>query len=234
VAHALRHQLAAVLRVYVQQGKESRSRHEQLLGSLVDTPVWVEKVSADDLHALTGTNKHQGIAVALVGNEPMDEHAALEYVAGLTNPLILILDSVEDPRNLGACLRTADGAGVDLVVTPRSRGAGLTPVASKVASGAAEVQMCARVANLARFIKGLRDLNVWVIGTDERAPTMIFDAGLTGAIALVMGGEGKGLRRLTRELCDTLVHLPMQGAVESLNVSVAAGICLYECVRQRR
>ena len=151
----------------------------------------------------------------------------------IENPLILVVDSIEDPRNFGACLRTADGAGVNLVVSGRSRGVDMTPVVSKVASGAAETLPMARVANLARFLKALRDAGVWIVGTDGTADTLVYDANLTGALALVMGGEGKGMRRLTREHCDVLVRLPMQGSVSSLNVSVAAGVCLYEAVRQR-
>ena len=125
------------------------------------------------------------------------------------------------------------GAGADLVVSGRSRGVDITPVVSKVASGAAETQPIARVANLARFLKALQDLNIWIVGTDEGGAASLYESNLTGALAIVMGAEGKGLRRLTRERCDTLVRLPMKGSVESLNISVAAGICLYEAVRQR-
>ena len=169
----------------------------------------------------------------LVADGPLDDHAALDLLRDLTDPLILVLDGVEDPRNYGACLRTADAAGVDLVVVGRSRGVAMTPVVSKVASGAAETQTVARVANIARFLKALRDFDIWIVGADERGGTGLFEANLTGPLALVLGAEGKGLRRLTREHCDTLVSLPMRGAVESLNLSVAAGVCLYEALRQR-
>jgi 23S rRNA (guanosine2251-2'-O)-methyltransferase len=196
--------------------------------------VHVERSTDDELQRLTGTAKHQGVAAALTATGPLDDYQALALIAATQDPLILVLDSMEDPRNLGACLRTADAAGVDLVVMGRSRGVDITPVVSKVASGAAETQPVARVANLARFMKALQAQNVWIVGTDESGPTAVFDANLTGPLAIVMGAEGKGLRRLTREGCDALVHLPMHGVVESLNVSVAAGICLYECLRQRR
>jgi 23S rRNA (guanosine2251-2'-O)-methyltransferase len=163
----------------------------------------------------------------------MDDYVALDYLGNLKDPLILVLDGIEDPRNYGACLRTAEGAGVDLVVSGRNRGVDITAVVSKVASGAAETQPIARVANLARFLRSLQALNIWIVGTDERAPITLYEANLSGPIAVVMGAEGKGMRHLTREHCDVLVRLPMKGMVESLNIAVAAGVCLYECVRQR-
>jgi 23S rRNA (guanosine2251-2'-O)-methyltransferase len=163
----------------------------------------------------------------------MDERHALEYLARLDCPLVLVLDSIQDPRNFGALLRTADAAGVDLVVTARSRNVGLTPVVSKVAAGAAEAQPLAEVANLARFLAKLRDAGLWIIGTDDQADRSLFAANLRVAVALVLGAEGEGLRRLTREHCHQIVALPMHGVVTSLNVAVAAGICLYECRRQR-
>jgi 23S rRNA (guanosine2251-2'-O)-methyltransferase len=233
VLNALERQSDKLVRIYLQEGMRGK-RVARLNEVLNQHQVRVEHVSDDELQRLTGTPKHQGVAAALVDRGPLDDHQALELIESLTDPLILVLDSMEDPRNFGACLRTADAAGVDLVVMGRSRGVDITPVVSKVASGAAETQSIARVSNLARFLKALQDLNVWIVGTDEAGPTAVFDANLTGALALVMGAEGKGLRRLTREGCDSLVHLPMKGAVESLNVSVAAGVCLYEAVRQRR
>jgi len=142
---------------------------------------------------------------------------------------------VQDPHNLGACLRSADAAGVDAVIAPRDRAVGLTPVACKVASGAAESVPFFQVTNLARTLGQLRDQwRVWVVGTAGESDTLLYDADLRGPLALVLGGEEKGLRRLTREHCDLLVRLPMAGVVESLNVSVAAGVCLFEAVRQRR
>jgi 23S rRNA (guanosine2251-2'-O)-methyltransferase len=147
--------------------------------------------------------------------------------------MLLVLDGIQDPRNFGACLRTADAAGVDLVVTARNRNVGFTPAVSKVASGAAEVQPAAQVGNLVRFLDTLKDQGLWIVGADETAVDTLFDIDLNRSVAIVLGSEGKGLRRLTRERCDMLMRLPMHGAVESLNVSVAAGICLYECLRQR-
>jgi 23S rRNA (guanosine2251-2'-O)-methyltransferase len=232
VRQALRRRPDQLLRVYLLSDL-GQKRLGRFVDELRQESVAIEKVSDDELEKLTGTNKHQGVAAALLGSGPMDDHEALEYLEGLREPLILVLDSIEDPRNYGACLRTAEGAGADLVVSGRSRGVDITPVVSKVASGAAESQPIARVANLARFLKALRDMNIWIVGADEQGSDTLFEANLTGPLAIVMGAEGKGLRRLTREHCDTLVRLPMHGSVESLNISVAAGICLYEAVRQR-
>jgi len=157
-----------------------------------------------------------------------------ELLANKKNLLLLILDGVQDPHNLGACLRSADAAGVDLVIAPKDRSVGLTPVVCKVACGGAESVPFVQVTNLARTLKWLQnEQGVWLIGTAGEAEVELYDADLKGNTAIVMGGEEKGLRRLTRETCDTLVKLPMAGNVESLNVSVAAGICLFEAVRQR-
>jgi 23S rRNA (guanosine2251-2'-O)-methyltransferase len=148
-------------------------------------------------------------------------------------PLLLILDGVTDPHNLGACLRTADAAGVHALIVPRDKACGLTAVVRKVASGAAETVPFVQVTNLARTLKALKQRNIWLVGTDLDTEQDIYEADLSGPLALVMGAEGKGMRRLTREQCDFLVKLPMRGSVQSLNVSVSTGICLYEAVRQR-
>jgi 23S rRNA (guanosine2251-2'-O)-methyltransferase len=147
---------------------------------------------------------------------------------------LLVLDGVTDPHNLGACLRTADAAGVDAVIAPKDKAAGLSPVVERVACGATQTLPYLMVTNLARTLRELKDRGVWLIGTDERAQPGLHDVDQRGHIAWVMGAEGSGMRRLTRELCDHLVHIPMAGSVQSLNVSVAAGVCLYETVRQRR
>ena len=149
-------------------------------------------------------------------------------------PLLLVLDGVTDPHNLGACLRSADAAGVAAVVAPRDRAAGLTPVVRKVAAGAAESVPFVAVVNLARTLRELKERGVWLVGTDDEAERTLYDVDMTGPTAIVMGSEGEGLRRLTREACDELVRIPMGGAVESLNVSVAAGVALFEAVRQRQ
>ncbi len=232
VIQALTKRPALVLRVYLQR-ELGHERLKRLADDLRQRPVVVERVSSAELEQLSGSPKHQGVAAAMTDTAPMDDSQALDYLAGIEEPLILILDGVEDPRNYGACLRSADGAGADLVVSGRSRGVDITPVVSKVASGAAETQPVARVANLARFLRALKDADIRVVGTDGGATESLFEMSLTGPLALVLGSEGKGLRRLTREHCDALVKLPMRGSVDSLNVSVAAGVCLYEALRQR-
>ena len=147
---------------------------------------------------------------------------------------LLVLDGVTDPHNLGACLRTADAAGIDCVIAPRDRAAGLTPTARKVAAGAAETVPFAQVTNLVRCLESLKEAGVWVVGTSGEATDELYAVDLTGPLAVVMGAEGDGMRRLTRETCDRLIKLPLAGAVESLNVSVATGVVLYEAGRQRR
>ncbi|HGX92090.1 MAG TPA: 23S rRNA (guanosine(2251)-2'-O)-methyltransferase RlmB, partial [Candidatus Tenderia sp.] len=147
---------------------------------------------------------------------------------------LLILDGVQDPHNLGACLRSADAAGVDAVIVPKDKAAGLTPVVRKVACGAAESVPFYQVTNLARTLRELQELGVWLVGAAGEADTTVYQADLKGSLAIVMGAEEKGLRRLTREHCDSLIKIPMAGTVESLNVSVATGICLFEAVRQRQ
>jgi 23S rRNA (guanosine2251-2'-O)-methyltransferase len=150
------------------------------------------------------------------------------------NPLLLVLDGVQDPHNLGACLRVADATGVNAVIIPRDRSAPLSAVARRAASGAAETVPIFQVTNLARSLDAIKQAGVWLYGTAEDAPQELYAEDLSGPMALVLGGEGEGLRRLTREGCDRLVRIPMAGKIESLNVSVAAGVVLYEALRQRR
>jgi len=211
-------------------GRARRARLDELIRRVKPA---VELVDADTLNRMTGTDKHQGAAALIAARGPLDDHAAIDLVNRLDCPLILILDGVQDPRNFGACLRSADAAGTDLVVTARNRNAPLTPVVSKVAAGAAEMQAIAEVANLARFMTALSEAGVWLFGADGSAEEVVYSVDLTVPAGLVLGAEGTGLRRLTRERCDQMIRLPMHGTVESLNVSVAAGICLYEARRQR-
>ncbi|UCG73582.1 MAG: 23S rRNA (guanosine(2251)-2'-O)-methyltransferase RlmB [Chromatiales bacterium] len=220
-----------VLQVYADEdlGAKRRARIPEL-DALADRLETVDRAALD---RLCKGGLHQGLAARVEAQEPLSEAAAKDRVRELSNPLLLLLDGVQDPRNFGACLRTANAAGVDLVVVGRSRNVGLTPVVSKVAAGAAELQPVAAVANLARFMAFLRDSGVFVIGADDGAPAELHMADLRGPLALVMGAEGEGLRRLTRERCDLLVRIPMRGSVESLNVAVATGVCLYEALRQR-
>jgi 23S rRNA (guanosine2251-2'-O)-methyltransferase len=150
-----------------------------------------------------------------------------------TAPLLLVLDGVTDPHNLGACLRVADGAGAHAVIAPKDHAAGINATVAKVASGAAETMPYFMVTNLARTLNELKERNIWIVGTSDAAPKTLYQADLRGATALVLGAEGAGMRQLTAKTCDDLVQIPMHGAVESLNVSVASGICLYEALRQR-
>jgi len=195
------------------------------------------QVSAVDdatLDRLAEGARHQGVVAELVpraGDPETQLEEALEAAAGA--PLLLVLDGVQDPHNLGACLRSADAAGVAAVLVPRDRAAGLTPVVRKVAAGAADTVPVVTVVNLARTLRALKERGIWLVGTDDAADKTLYEADLTGPVALVMGSEGEGMRRLTRECCDELVSIPMAGAVESLNVSVAAGVVLFEAVRQR-
>ena len=192
-------------------------------------------VDSDDarLAQLAGTTRHQGVVArvsALTLQHSLD--AVLDGVAGA--PLVLVLDGVTDPHNLGACLRVADGAGAHAVVAPKDHAVGLNATVAKVASGAAETVPYLMVTNLARTLGELKERDIRVIGTCDDAERTIYDADLRGPLALVLGAEGTGMRQLTRRGCDELVRIPMAGAVESLNVSVAAGVCLYEALRQRR
>ncbi len=177
--------------------------------------------------------RHQGVVAQCRVAPPPGEQALSAHLAGLARPLLLVLDGVTDPHNLGACLRSADAAGVDAVIVPRDRSAGLTPVVRKVASGAAESVPLYVVTNLARTLDELKQAGVWLVGAAGEAAQSLYEVDLAGPIALLLGAEGRGLRRLTRERCDFLVKIPMAGAVESLNVSVAAGVCLFEARRQR-
>jgi 23S rRNA (guanosine2251-2'-O)-methyltransferase len=191
-------------------------------------------VESDDarLQKMCGTHRHQGV-VARVDPvfKPRTLAEVLEDVRG--EPLLLLLDGVTDPHNLGACLRVADGAGVQAVIAPKDHAVGINGTVAKVASGAAETVPYLMVTNLSRTITELKSHHIRIIGAAEDAPATLYETDLTGPVALVLGAEGAGLRQLTRRSCDTLVRIPLHGAVESLNVSVAAGVCLFEARRQR-
>ena len=184
------------------------------------------------LDALAGNTRHQGVVArvtAVAMRHSLDE--VLDDVKG--PPLVLVLDGVTDPHNLGACLRVADGAGAHAVVAPKDHAVGLNATVAKVASGAAETVPYLMVTNLARSLNEMKERDIRIIGTSDDAEATLYDLDLTGPVALVLGAEGAGMRQLTRKTCDELVRIPMAGAVESLNVSVAAGVCLYEALRQR-
>jgi len=194
----------------------------------------VQPASSESLTKLVGDVAHQGAVAAIRPLKAWDEH---ELVANLSQisgyPLLLVLDGVTDPHNLGACLRTADAAGVHAVVIPKDRSAAVDGVARKVAAGAAEFIPVATVTNLARVLDLLKERGIWVVGTDGEAAQTLYQADLKRPLALILGAEGSGMRRLTRERCDFVVRIPMAGQVESLNVSVAAGVALFEARRQR-
>ena len=193
-------------------------------------------IEADGLRLakLAGSHGHQGVAArvsALAVVHSLDE--LLEKIEPVEAPLILVLDGVTDPHNLGACLRVADGAGAHAVIAPKDHAVGINATVAKVASGAAETVPYFMVTNLARTLNELKERNIWIIGTSDDAPKTLYQVDLKGPTALVLGAEGDGMRQLTRKTCDELISIPMKGAVESLNVSVASGVCLYEARRQR-
>jgi 23S rRNA (guanosine2251-2'-O)-methyltransferase len=195
----------------------------------------VIRIKASELDKLSGQQRHQGVIAGFKGSNIAAEgrlDAILDAIEGI--PLILVLDGVQDPHNLGACLRTAEAAGADLVVICKDHSAGITPVVRRAASGAAETLSVIQATNLARVLRTLKKRGIWLAGTSDAASESLYATDLTGPLALVMGSEGSGLRRLTSELCDYLVNIPMAGQVESLNVSVATGVCLYEINRQRK
>jgi 23S rRNA (guanosine2251-2'-O)-methyltransferase len=223
---------ASINEVYV-DGQRHDKRMMALITLLKDQGVTLHVVATERLDQIAHGVKHQGV-VALV--QPLSLAQDLDEVFDTmqTPPLLLVLDGVTDPHNLGACLRTADAAGVHAVLAPKDRAVGLSAVVERVACGASQSLPYIMVTNLARLLRDLKDRGVWIVGTDETATVSIEEVDQRGPIAWVMGAEGAGMRRLTREQCDHLVHIPMAGSVESLNVSVATGVCLFETVRQRR
>lgn len=195
----------------------------------------VIKTRLSELDKLSGQQRHQGVIAGFKGSNLTSEGSLQAILDSIeATPLILVLDGIQDPHNLGACLRTAEAAGVNLVVICKDRSVGITPVVRRAASGAAETLKVIQATNLARVLRELKKHGIWLTGTSDQASDSLYATDLTGPLALVMGNEGTGLRRLTTELCDYLVRIPMAGQVESLNVSVATGVCLYEINRQRQ
>ena len=233
---------ASVIEVHV-----DASRRDARMRQFVEraTEAGVRLVESDGLRLarLSGSHAHQGVAARVTAVEQV--HSLDELLEGLeaaqaqlppeqrTAPLLLVLDGVTDPHNLGACLRVADGAGAHAVIAPKDHAAGINATVAKVASGAAETVPYFMVTNLARTLNELKERNIWIVGTSDAATKTLYQADLKGPVALVLGAEGAGMRQLTAKTCDELVQIPMRGAVESLNVSVASGVCLYEAVRQR-
>ena len=216
-----------------------KSRDDERLNKLIQslrplgvTLQWRERAQLDEL---AGDSHHQGVVARVREQAPGDENDLMGFLDALSvPPFLLLLDNITDPHNLGACLRSADAAGVHAVITPRDKSASITPVVRKVAVGAAETLPFFQVTNLARTMEALRDRGIWLIGTAlEPSAKPLYELDLKGALGVVMGAEGSGLRRLTRENCDLLTYIPMAGSVESLNVSVATGVTLFEALRQR-
>ena len=231
VTSRLRHEAASVEEIFVDAGRQDR-RMQDLIANAKAAGVRVMPVEAERLDKIVGTRRHQGViafASQLSLARNLDE--LLDAVEG--PPLLLILDGITDPHNLGACLRVADGAGAHAVIAPKDHAAGINATVAKVASGAAETVPYFMVTNLARTLGELKERDIWCVGTSDDAPGTLYQCDLKRPLAMVLGAEGEGMRQLTRKTCDELVSIPMAGAVESLNVSVASGVCLYEAMRQR-
>ncbi|CAN5808590.1 23S rRNA (guanosine(2251)-2'-O)-methyltransferase RlmB [soil metagenome] len=231
VTSRIRHEASTVEEIYVDSGRSDGRMHD-LIHAAKSAGIRVIPTDDQRLSNIVGTRRHQGV-VAKAGElslaRNLDE--LLDAIDG--PPLLLVLDGITDPHNLGACLRVADGVGAHAVIAPKDRAVGLNATAAKVASGAAETVPYITVTNLARTLRELKDRDIMLVGTSDDVEKNIYNVDFTGGIAIVMGSEGEGMRRLTRETCDVLVQIPMFGSVESLNVSVASGVCLYEARRQR-
>lgn len=224
-----------VLELLVQQGRQDQ-RMQKVLQAAKTHGITVSEKPRKTLDSMSDGGNHQGVAAWAKPGKAHTEDYLYELLADLEDkpPFLLVLDGVTDPHNLGACLRTADAAGIDAIIVPKDNSAPLTETARKVACGAADVVPLIPVTNLVRTLQHLQEKGLWVVGTAGEVDLNIYEAPLTGPLVLVMGAEGKGMRRLTRETCDHLAYIPMAGSVSSLNVSVAAGICLFEAVRQRQ
>jgi 23S rRNA (guanosine2251-2'-O)-methyltransferase len=232
----------SIVEIYFEPTRRD-ARMRQFLEKANEAGVRLIEADSMRLAKLCGSHGHQGVAARvqeLKAVRSLDELLEqLEASQAAAPPgqrqaaLILVLDGVTDPHNLGACLRVADGAGVHAVIAPKDHAVGINATVAKVASGAAETVPYFMVTNLARTLNELKERNIWIIGTSDTAPRTLYQADLKGPVALVLGAEGAGMRQLTAKTCDELVSIPMRGAVESLNVSVASGVCLYEALRQR-
>ncbi|PYE79965.1 23S rRNA Gm-2251 2'-O-methyltransferase [Xylophilus ampelinus] len=227
---------ASVLEIYYEPTRRD-ARMRQFLDRAREAGARLVEADGARLSKLAGSHGHQGVAArveTLPQAHSLDELLEqLEASGGGEPPLLLVLDGVTDPHNLGACLRVADGAGAHAVIAPKDHAVGINATVAKVASGAAETVPYFMVTNLARTLDELKERSIWCIGTSDDAPRTLYQVDLKGPVALVLGAEGDGMRQLTRKTCDELISIPMRGAVESLNVSVASGVCLYEAARQR-
>ena len=236
VEHLLDQRSEDVRRLYVEY-QTANPRVEAILATARQKNIETQPANRARLRQISGENRHQGVVAEVRRSQLLDDAALRNLVEALLEadekPFLLVLDGIQDPHNLGACLRSADAAGVHAVVVPRHGGAGLGPTVSKVAAGAAEAVPFAAVANTGRVLDWLADYGLTIVGTSDKADTLIYDCPLNGGVVLVMGREETGLRKHIAERCQVLARLPMAGSVSSLNVSVATGICLFETVRQR-
>jgi 23S rRNA (guanosine2251-2'-O)-methyltransferase len=227
----LRADPSSVIEIFLDEARAD-ARARDLVALAQSSKAKLMRVPGSRLDGLAGGGRHQGVVASVEDTrrqESLDD--LLDAIAGPV--LLLVLDGVTDPHNLGACLRVADAAGAHAVIAPKDRAAGIGATVSKVASGAAETMPYYMVTNLARTLDELKERSIWIVGADERAPETLYAVDLPESIAWVLGAEGEGMRRLTRERCDALVRIPMQGSVASLNVSVASGVCLFESRRRR-
>ncbi|KII77686.1 23S rRNA (guanosine(2251)-2'-O)-methyltransferase RlmB [Vibrio renipiscarius] len=220
------------IEAYVLKGRQD-DRLMPILNELQRCGVSIQQMGRKTLDDKAQGANHQGVIARVKPAKQLNENDLDDIIAQHEAPLLLVLDGVTDPHNLGACLRNADAAGVAAVIVPKDKSAQMNATVSKVACGAAETVALVRVTNLARTMRALQEKGVWFVGTAGEATHDIYQAKLTGPLAIVMGAEGDGMRRLTRETCDDLIKIPMAGSVSSLNVSVASGVCLFEAVRQR-
>lgn len=233
VQAALDYSAKKLQRAWIDAHRHDR-RLQQIIDDLADLGVAIEKSERRKLDKMVDGKNHQGIVVEIEMPSVRSENELKQAVQSLNEtPLLLVLDQVQDPHNLGACLRTADAAGVHGIIVTKDNATGITPTVCKVASGAAETVPVYQVTNLARTLRWLKEQNIWVMGTSGAATQSLFEADLSMPLAIVMGTEGTGMRQLTEKQCDFLIKIPMAGQVESLNVSVAAGVIMYEAFRQR-
>lgn len=231
VEAAIRNQPENVLQVFVQQGRND-NRIKTIQDIAKNSGISIQAITNDRLKEKCPKVRHQGVAAEIRFDK--SRAISLEDILDKESVLLLILDEVQDPHNIGACLRTADAVGVDAVIVSKNRSPALTPVIRNVSSGAAETVPYIMVSNLARALEKIKQHNVWLLGTSGDSEQTIYQTKVNKRVALIMGSEGKGMRRLTREACDELVSIPMQGSVESLNISVASAVCLYEIRRQQQ
>jgi 23S rRNA (guanosine2251-2'-O)-methyltransferase len=232
VESLLAKQAERVIQLYI-----LKERQDQKIQALLDLAtaqhIKIEFTSRQQLERMVADGVHQGVVASCHKSRAFSENDLDSILEKSAKPFLLILDGIQDPHNLGACLRSADAAGVDAVIVPQDKSVGITPTVSKVACGAAETVPFIQVTNLARAMRNLKERGIWLFGAAGEAKQSLYQSDLSGAVGLVLGAEGEGMRRLTREHCDMLVNIPMKGTVSSLNVSVATGIFLFEAVRQR-